>query len=425
MASALRAALEAENKYADIDNLTLSLGKKAEKWAPGDERKIKIYNVTQLKDDVCVSYGTYMIQCLSSGSDIDSDLLNLMLCLAVSMRDPDDVNNYLLSKPERSGKTSMSFIPKTLMISDQADSDGKEEQDLINRLNKIGKGEESRESDEVEKSADRNATGFENDDEVSEDLTVAERAAVYAYMAGYLMRLQCRQTENVHSNLSAAKERFKGWYARGADLIDSSGITRQSLESLKGVISRRPEIVGTWVMWLAHTENEVKLNRQPRGLLEYIGLQIYAYQGLHVVTQILTIKQLSKYRLGALLRQLDCPLTREGVMEVYNLIKNHEVTEANPERKTYFRYARVWSDGYFLRIRSKDCAPLLYTAARVVKEITPNLKSDPTKIYALQNLGAALRETLDAAALRLVKTLMDTSTLDAGSGDMWQTDITP
>ncbi|DBA37059.1 TPA_asm: N [Mentha alphacytorhabdovirus 1] len=405
----------AETKYTELDDLQVSKGRKIENWTEGMELKIKVLNVNQVESAYAVKYGEYMLECLSSGesSVINAELANVMLTLAVSMKSPDDIGQFLLSKPVRSESVMLPFVVKEVsglkMVEDTMDED---EAALTKKLAQIRK---KKASQLVEEKVEAQAGSSKEENAYNNDTL----AAFYSYLAGFLIRLQCRQVDNVHGNIPKSAERFKGWYEEGSDLFDDLDIGRDALEKLKAVFARKPDVTGTWVMWLAHAENEMSLTRQPLGLLQYIGVQIYAYQGLHVMTQILTIKEISKAQLGFILRQLDCPLTREGVREVYNIILNLEVTTTNPNRKTYFRYARVWGEGYFLKIRSATCAPLLYTAARVVKEITTNATSDPTQIYAIQKLGPSMKAKLEIAAMKLVGMLLEQNTYDEESGEIW------
>ncbi|DBA37096.1 TPA_asm: N [Pelargonium alphacytorhabdovirus 1] len=408
--SGLLRAIATSQKYAEADNITVSMGRRVTVWEEHSERSIRIYDVSIMSDTDCMKYGTYMMDCLKTGTRVNADLVSVMLNLAVSLRSPDDVSTAMLQKPHNNAERNIAFVrPELAEVDRTVPTD---QTALLAQLKAMSSAQN------VEQSADATVGEVEVEGE-QEEFSAPVQASVYTYLAGFLLRLQCRQVDNVHGNLGKAAERFRGWYDEGAAVITDLGISKETLETLKGLLARKPEIVGTWVMWLATTENEVVLNQQPRGLLEYIGLQIYAYQGLHVVSQILTIKQISKAPMGLILRELDCPITRDGVREVYNIIMNYEVTDAAPNRKTYFRYARVWGEGYFLKIRSAACAPLLYTAAKVVKEISTNAKSDPTNIYAVQNIGDALKAKLNKAAGNLVDMLLSSVTVDAESGQSW------
>ncbi|DAF42321.1 TPA_asm: N [Glehnia littoralis virus 1] len=411
MSAALAAALAAQTRYSGVDDIGVNSGRPVSVWEIGHEKKIKIYDVSAMDARTANKYGTYMMDCLGSGANINSDLAKIMLSLAVSMRDPEEITNFLLSKPVRDAKFLMPFALKAItVVSDGGEEDNIEAENL-RKLQQLSSGGEL-------KQKITNAMN-NNDDEENEDFNEDVKASFYSFVAGYFMRVQTRQVDNAHTNFAKSKDRYGGWYDEGMDLFDRSEIPRESIEKLKAVMTRKPELTGTWVMWLAHTENEKELAKQSRGLLEYIGLQIFAYQGLHIMNQLLTLKALSKASMGMLLRQLDCPLTRDGVREVYHILMNLEVTTKAPNRKTYFRYARVWNDGYFTQIRSQSCAPFLYTVAKVVKELDTASKSDPTQIYAIQQIGDSLKKKLDDAASKLVDMLLNQNTQDVESGDIW------
>ncbi|DBA37169.1 TPA_asm: N [Primula alphacytorhabdovirus 2] len=411
-AANLLRALEATQKYSDADDITVSAGRRVTVWEADTERTVRIYDVTPLTDTDCQRYGSYMVDCLRNGTHIDANLAMIMLNLAVSMRDPDNIGSNMLTKPHNNPGRNIAFQIPALEEADRTVPAN--QADLLALL------QAANAAATLEQRADAAAGANAPPEDDQAEFSAQVQSSAYSYLAGFLLRLQCRQVDNVHGNISKAAERFRGWYDEGAALIAGVGVSKETLETLKGLLARKPELVGTWVMWLATTENEATLNQQPRGLLEYIGLQIYAYQGLHVVSQILTIKQISKAPMGLILRELDCPITRDGVREVYNIIMNYEVTDAAPTRKTYFRYARVWGEGYFLKIRSAACAPLLYTAAKVVKEISTNTRSDPTNIYAVQSIGDSLKAKLNKAAGKLTDMLLSSVTVDAESGSSWE-----
>ncbi|UTQ50590.1 MAG: nucleocapsid [Cirsium cytorhabdovirus 1] len=165
--------------------------------------------------------------------------------------------------------------------------------------------------------------------------------------------------------------------------------------------------------------------KQSRGMLEYLGLQVFSYQGMHALTQVLALHQLSKIPLRDLLMELDSPLTRDGLKEIANIIRNHERTNRAPDRTTYFRYARVWDTKYFAQLQSKTCIPLLYVAAVAVRDASPNASSDPTQIYALQNIGATMKQALDRVAAEITKFVVEKSYSDARSGKAWEAASVP
>jgi len=418
-AQAIVLALAAADKYNDVNNVTVSLTHKVKTWSDAEVFKIPIHDARPMSDEACSAFGEYFMECLTEGKKIDSDLLMVMLHLAISLRSPDDLSAHVMDPPRR--KKEYNYIPSKLITIDREDelNDKEDEQLLIiQRVNAAAAAEAQAE----EVKAEGNGSGIDTASEDDED-DLQSKAAAYAYVAAYLFRLQCRQVENVHGNLGKAIERFNGWYDKGANTISGLNIPRSSLESMRNVIARRPEVVGTWVMWLANAENENKgIPKQSKGLLDYLGIQIFAYQGMHVVTQVLTIQQISKIPLGMLLRELDCPITRAGVKEVYNIVKNYEITDTNPTRTTFFRFSRVWDTGFFTNVQSKNCAPLLYVAAKTVKDISSSTISDPTKIYAVQHLGDSMRQTLDKASKKLVAIILEKTTQDEESGEMWATD---
>ncbi|QRX38975.1 nucleocapsid protein [Chrysanthemum yellow dwarf virus] len=341
----------------------------------------------------------------------------MCLFLAVSVRSTSDVTQLLLhdiggimtNKIERE-------IPSTVEEEDE-DEDGLSEQQRARLAATALRRKGTSASQRINKEA---ASVAKEEDEDAEEVDKESRAAAYAYIAAFLMRLQCRDVKQVMKTVETAKTRFNGFYDSGGDTLDQLIPSERALSRLKDVFSRRPEITSTWVAWVAYSENEMTLTRQNRGIMEYLALQVFAYQGMHVVVQIFAIHELTKYPMGALLRELDCRMTRAAVQEVYKIVREYQRTQDHPARKTYYRYSRVWDERYFSRVQSKHCAHLLYLAARTVKDLSPDSTSDPTQIYAVQNMSETMKEQLDDVSARLIGILLSNDDDDEETGTIWK-----
>ncbi|DBA37138.1 TPA_asm: N [Pogostemom alphacytorhabdovirus 2] len=398
--------------YDDLVDVSVLPGGSMSMWRDTDVSTIRRYSVTHMNIMLMVQYGDYVLGCLTEGADIDSSLVVSMLNLACNLRDPDNTEARLLRDVPTDKASIIKMDLPTITAVNSAMNDA--ERRLLRNLGQLGR----------EGQTEEEADGDDKDDvemkEDEEDLGSAEmRAAAYSYVCAYLMRLQCRNSKNVHDGLKRASERFRAWYDDKHGILDDINISIDSLNKLKDAISRKPELTTTWVLHLAVTENEKQLLQQPRGMLEYLGLQVFSYQGMHALTQILAIHQISKIPLRDLLKEMDSPLTRDGLREIANILRNYEQTTKQPDRKTYFRYARVWSPKYFAQLQSKVCVPLLYVAAVTVRDISPNSTADPTQIFALQNIGAGMKEVLNRVAARLVAFVMERSLSDEHSGSIW------
>nr|AWK57470.1 nucleoprotein [Cytorhabdovirus medicagonis] len=416
-------------KYTDIDSVRTGDSKTTLTWRNDSFSKIKVYEVTQLNDDDCVLYGRAVFDAINTGN-ITSDVVFMMLYLAISIRSTGDKSeNYLLAAP--TGMTDLMGLVRPT-VSDQAmataggsvaDVDNIFEADKQPR--KRGKGKSTK-TGKVGDELVNNIEGVRNNHREADAELVGEnktyQAAAFSYAAAFLLRLQCKREDNTVPAFEKAVTRYNGFYDSGGETLHGLALTLESCRALREVIGRKPELIGTWVAWVAYNENERKAGmlKQDAGLLEYLAIQVFAFQGMHVVTQTLAIHQLSAVPLGKLLREMDCQMTRRAVEEVYGIIKNHQATTAHPERKTYFRYARVWNEGYFPAVQSKSCTHLLYLASKVVKQLNPSAGSDPTQIYALKDMGEDQKARLDKVANKLLDFIWTQTANDPEAGSIWK-----
>ncbi|DBA37088.1 TPA_asm: N [Ocimum alphacytorhabdovirus 1] len=420
MATGILGARVMNTEYDDLEGISVMPGVSAEEWDDSHLTRIKVYTTHLLDDADAAKYGHHMIDCLTNGQSINSDLVTIMLNLAVSLRSPTDPSNRLLTGiPHQAGNVHILPLALPELIED---TQGNEDDGLVARIRATrGQEAEIEAQDGVEVEAAGVVGAAEDAQAQMENEPLGQQAAFYCYLSAFLMRIQSRNPQNVANTLKRAIERFKGWYEMDPVEAETINISVDALVKLKEVNARRPEITGTWVMWLAHTENtSVSLLTQSRGMLEYLGLQVFAYQGMHTLPQVLAIHQISKVPLRELLRELDSPMTRDGLRQIVGILRNHEITTTSTGRKTYFRYARVWDRKYFAALQSKACVPLFYVAAQVVKNLSPNSASDPTKAFALQNIGDQLKTGLTKVATRLTAALLQNTAIDARSGEIWE-----
>lgn len=416
--SSLHASME-NTDYDDLEGVSVIQGSAVGKWDDNDVKKISIYDVKKLDSAPAVVAGKYVVECLNNEDCIDSDLINIMLHLAVSLRNPDNEKEHLLKRPiHYSEKNSKYLIPYAMPNIQEAENTVDAEEAAA--LAALGK------NINIEKTVETEEEKNDGEEVVVEEADkgpIETQAAAYSFMCAFLMRLQARMAEGVVGSMATAKARFASWYGDKKKVLADFELTVAAAEKVKEILSRKPEVTGTWVMWLATTENESMLLANGRGLIEYLGLQVFAYQGMHALTQVLAIHQLGKMPLKDLLKELDCPMTRDGLKEISKILRDYEQTTTSGPRKTYFRYSRIWDKKYFSPIQSKVCVPLLYVAARTVKSIATNLRSDPMKIYALQSVGDTMKETLERVAASLVQIIIESTVVDQKSGRIWDSAV--
>ncbi|DBA36961.1 TPA_asm: N [Cardamine alphacytorhabdovirus 1] len=400
-------------KYCDIDDVELTVSRQVDMWKDTDFKTLKIYNIQQLNDDELNLFGKAVINAINS-ENITSDTVFMILYMAVSLRSTSDISKYLLSDINPVMTNTIPHPKPEANAGAQGAADD-EDEELIKLQKLVLKKRSAQQT--VEAALASTSKQSEKEEIVVNKIS---SAACYSYLAAFLLRLYSRDPESLVGKMETAKMRFAGFYDDGREVLDDLNPNTEAFKMIRDILARKPEIISTWVAWVSYSENEKVLVKQDRGLLEYLALQVFAYQGMHVVVQILAIHQISKYPMGSLLRELDCRMTRSAVKEVYLIIRDYHRNANNPARKTYFRYARVWDEGYFSRVQSKNCSQLLYLAAKTVKELSPNSNSDPTQIYAVKNMSETMKEQLNAVSNKLLSLILSSVDDDEETGQIWK-----
>ncbi|UTN00441.1 putative nucleocapsid [Hyptis latent virus] len=412
--------------FSDINKETISMSKSVSVWKDSEFESLNIYKIEPLNTDECVLQGAQLFSDINS-DQITADTLLKLLSLAVSIRSTGNIKEHLMKSPMEVVKSDRVYTrPEAEAVIEPTVVNDEEQQEVLELFADQASQPKSKKQQKRAKKV--SAKLMEINQGASTSATIVGKiankeyqAAAYAYMAAYLMRLQCRQSDKVMSGLEVPKNRFSGFYDAGASTLDTLVPGEKSFENLRTILGRKPEVTSTWVAWVAYNENERKsMLKQDLGLLEYLAIQVFAYQGMHVVTQVFAIHQIAKCGLGDLLQQLNSKWTTTAVNVIYNIIKNYQRTDKHPERKTYWRYARVWNDGYFSQIQSKSCSQLLYLAAKTVKTMSNDEKSDPTQIFAIKDMATKMKERLDLISDKLVDMLMAVDDNDETTGDIWK-----
>ncbi|WNK12384.1 MAG: N protein [Coriander cytorhabdovirus 1] len=417
------------SKYQDINHISLSVNRSASEWRDEDFNTLRIFNISQLTVDESVLFGRAVYNALEI-EEIDASTVSMMLYLAVSCRSTMDVDKYLLNPPSdmtqmiNYSKPTVSSVEETTededtTVIDNLFGSASGNKNINNQRPNSRKGANKSASSKMQ--ATVSAARGESSRHVLDTSDKKFMAAAYSYICAYLLRLQCRQPDQrMIEALAKAAQRYTGFYDEGKNVAEGLVVTPEALKSIREVLARKPEITSTWVAWVAYNENESVLSKQDSGLIEYLATQVFAYQGMHVVTQTLAIHQLSAVPLGMLLREMDCQMTRAAVGEIYKIVKDYHRNDKYPNRKTYYRYARVWNEGYFSKVQSKACAQLLYLAAKIVKELDSKNTSDPTQIFAVKDMAGATKERLDKVAANIIRFIWSQADEDEEAGDAWK-----
>ncbi|DBA37207.1 TPA_asm: N [Triticum alphacytorhabdovirus 1] len=414
------------NEYDDLDKVTVSLRNTPKVWSDDHLKQINIIKFEHQTAESIIHLGQSAFASIRDGTFLSSDI-DVLVNLAISLIKPESRTGndiYVLnSPPEGYGKIidtptveAGSGVETTRKVTERKLAS-------INRTIAQAKGESLEKLQAAKEKLEKQLT-----DETPADPPQGvrtEEAYAYAYLAAYCMRLPGKTPNSWVDKLDVAKRRFTNWYDHTSTFLTNFTMTEDAASKLKDALARKQEWVSTWIMWISYNESENKdLNPNTGGMLKYLATQMYSYTALHAYSYIVQIQSESGISFKILLSQLDCPATRSAVKEVANIIRNYEVTEAHPDRKTYFRYARVWDAGYFSSLQTSQCKILARVAGRTQQMLSSKADgSDPTGAYALKNMDPKLIESLDAVSDRLFEVIMEASTNDDKSGGIWKNTV--
>ncbi|DBA37042.1 TPA_asm: N [Ilex alphacytorhabdovirus 1] len=413
-----------KNPYSDLADITVSLSNAPKVWNDSDINNIQIVDVSQLPADSIISLGSDMLDELN-GTKISSDTIDIILSLAVSMFKPGSSSNamdYVLKPiPPTMGHKLRGIEIEPESIADKERTELQEKIERAQRVQRTAKKEEDRkQAEQLEADLKRQMEELSGEDE-DEKLENSDIIMAYTYLAAYLMRLPGKTSEVWLEKMETAKTRFNAWYDCESTILEDFSMTVDTAEKLRDGFARRPDALATWLLWLSYNENENKeITPVSLGMLRYMALQMYTYTGMHAYASIMALSVENNITFDVLLQELLCPATKKAINEVANIIRHYELTERNPKRKTYFRYARNWDSGYFLNLQSKNCTILGYTVAKTRKMLSASSAiSDPTQAFAFRNMDDKLKSSLDSVADKLYSLILARSTKDEESGSIW------
>ncbi|AJG39174.1 nucleocapsid [Wuhan Insect virus 4] len=415
------------DKYHDLAETRVSLKSTPKDWKDEDIKNVNIYGVKQLSISEIVRLGSNVFESISK-SQFTSSHVDILLSLAVSLLEPGstaETEKYvLIPLPSTVGNP----IKNVSITASEAKS--KEVSLFETRLKAARRNYETADESKKEKLAGM-IEQLEADIATSQSSTKgaekevkpsnAEDAFVYSYMAAYFLRLYNKTSEAVVTKLEVAKKRAATWYDLPSNALDEIDLSADQASIIREAMSKKPEINKTWVLWCAYNENENKnLSQNAIGMLRYLAIQMFAYTSMHAYSFVVQMQTETGVSFRDILTELCCSATRAGVDQIAKILREYELTEGHPDRKTYFRYARVWDSGYFTSLQTSNCKMLAYVAAKTMKNLSSTNMSDPTEIFALQSVSEKMRSTLDGVADNLYDILMAKMTQDSDAGNSWK-----
>nr|DBA37119.1 TPA_asm: N [Pogostemom alphacytorhabdovirus 1_Pog] len=406
------------SKYRDLDDV--SVGKlTSSRWSDNDLNTIHVYRVTRLSAAKCITLGGQLIASLENGN-ISSHTADICLALALSLAKPA-VNNFEWLLDPITGEMGISTPFNQPDVSDVGGGLSATETAMMQRAREKLPGATTEEEINRFTSIIRRLEAKEKGSAENLQAINEFAATSYCFLAAFIMKLNGKSEDSFIESLQMMRLRYSAWYEGESTVLRSFNPSMDTVRALRVVFTRRPELLSTWILTIAYNENKVApLTITQQGLLNYLACQQYAYYGMHAYTLLLSIHEATGLKLGTLLKEMDCPVTRAGVRAAFDLIKDHEITSKFPNRKTYFRYARVWNSKYFSALQSSNCTTLVYVTAKVSK-ITSSQKAggDPLEIYAIKNMDDVIKARLDKVATRLASMILDTMLIDEESGSAW------
>ncbi|UQU68812.1 nucleocapsid [Alphacytorhabdovirus sambuci] len=406
--------------FSKVRNMTTP-GKAIPKvWSNDELSKIPIYSLRALDTTEAVLLGNQMMGMLL-GNTASRDLIDILLFLAVSLRDPNNTANLLLTAPTE-GFGLKTVLGKPTVTGQASEPAGEPPTESSVKAPapgsfaaRLAARSQQKDATKIVSSATAGVQPIR-----TAGISGDNQAAIYSFVAAFILRAHSRQPDSLIESLPRMIERCASWYDGAEIMLEHLVIDRIMVDSLKNLLARREEVMSTWVMWVAYNENEVNMNKNNMGMMSYLAGQIYQYTGLHAVVQILAIQQVTQAPMDELLGELNHRSTRQPLLALYDMLQHHELVKEKPGRKTYFRYARIWDSGYFHELQSKQCPDLVYVAAKILKEVSPTgARSDPTKIYAIQDIGDTKREFLDRVANNIAQWLVKADDDTGDSGASW------
>ncbi|WAB68507.1 nucleocapsid protein [Daphne virus 1] len=409
-------------RYDDLETVKVTINNAPKAWDDADLSKIKIYTVRKLKTSEIIRLGKSVFDRIEQETFTTSDV-DIILSLAVSILEPGcDPNKPTYILTELPASMGSRFKEVVTSISESRNESLSSAMASVAKLRSRLENEPDEERKAVIQAAMEKIEGkmaeMGEDDVPIDDL---RSAFIYPFLAAYILRLYAKTPDSWTDKMSLAKQRAATWYDIQLDLLNEISISKVQAGLIREALARKPEICSTWVMLCAHAENNPKhLSVSSLGILKYMALQMFAYTAMHAYSFVVQIQAETGVSFKILLSELDCPATRSGVREIANIIRRYELTEAHPNRKTYFRYARVWDPGYFSHVQTSNCKMLAYVAGKVLGSLSSKGMTNPTDVYALKGLDVKLISTLDQVSDNLYNLLIKSTTNDEESGSSWK-----
>uniref|UniRef100_A0A6M2F110 Uncharacterized protein n=1 Tax=Populus davidiana TaxID=266767 RepID=A0A6M2F110_9ROSI len=391
--------MELRRQYGDLSGVRIVSGNLLPKtWSDSELSKINTYNVKQLDSAQSMIVGSALLMEIRNDK-VSKDLLYKILLLAISLPLPGgDVDAHLLTPPP-DGYGTQSMEASIDTENNQDDEFAEAEAELLAMIKEREKKKNQKKATSSIANVLENLDvkgGDEGEDNRKRDMS----ACAYCCLAAHLLRLAIKTPESFLRSIENFKARYQGWYDDGSDILVNLELTAEFATSLRQALERDRRLVNTWVMWVAYNENEGNMDRRNSSMLDYLAGQVFSYNGMKGYQLTMDIQRATMCDMSTLLSELKCGLTRQAVLDIEDVLRHEKL----PNRKTYFRYSRVFDPGYFSNLQTKKCRALVYVLAKTYKEISTSTSeaSDPLSIHELRNLGDPLKQTLDQASANLV-----------------------
>lgn len=143
-------------------------------------------------------------------------------------------------------------------------------------------------------------------------------------------------------------------------------IPENSWVSLKNHLTASRKLMTTWIRLVAMNENTMSASDEDGGLLKYLATIVFAYSGMHAYSLFMHLHHKSKIPVDVLLNDIDIGATSEATLGVFTIATEYESNDVE-KRASYFKYARLFGQQYFMSVQTKACPEFVYLVVKLLK----------------------------------------------------------
>ncbi|CAI6378856.1 putative nucleocapsid [Cytorhabdovirus tiliae] len=233
------------------------------------------------------------------------------------------------------------------------------------------------------------------------------------FISAFALRLIVKTSANVSNAYeNTLGVRYKKWYGRDLT-IGNPG--QEYWEQVKNFIESDKRLRITWVLTISKQEDIIDQDSVAAGINKYLAVTPLSYGGMQAQNMFMQAWHRTKIPPDFILQEGHCPGTARAFDTIAMISAQYEpktagseieATEATRANGTAqlsklrrFRYARLFSPGFFSALQAKEAAQAIYLFACLLKKVVNfDANQDPDKIVVVGQLGDDTKAVLRAAA---------------------------